>query len=164
MAKFQVSSLPRTIANTFVRENLPITIIPRSGRSGVSGGPSISDAPGMSGNPGSAGAVGTIRQFVVDLTIARTLGGIGNPGPLLVQIPGNLISFRESYAAGSNSVDDLMQICLDSPSQNDYVDCRVGAGIESFGFQQFWITNAAISGSNRAVLWIISKPSSLILP
>lgn len=150
----------KVIANTFARENVPQKFNPLSARSGISTGPSWGNAPG-SGAP-------TFRQFVVDLTVARSLGQGGVNGPLLITCAGRLISFRESYTSltdpATNSVDDLVQICLDSPNQNDYLRLRPGGGIESYGFQRFYLINAAIPGSSEAVFWVCNDGRSLVLP
>lgn len=144
--------------STFLRENVPLSQTPH-GKTQYIGGTSLpSSYPGTLGGS----SVASVRQIVVDLSVDRS----GNNPPLVIPITGNLIAFTESYNAGSPSSNDLMSITLlnsASPGINDPIDFRPGRGIENFPFDSISIKNSPQAGSTRALLIVISSPSSEVI-
>lgn len=131
--------------NTFLKENVPLTISPK-GRSVVSGGLTL---------PINSSGKGSIRQLVFDLSIARPINTLPE-----WNIKGNAFVFSQSMNAGVPSPNDAINILFDDQNVNDYITLLPGQGIENFPFDKFWFVNAAIAGSTQAIIWIVNNPQT----
>ncbi len=147
-------SFLNTTKPLFLDENKPLIHAPKI-QPITTGGPTLQSSLDSAITVGFQGKP-VFQQLIFDLSTAIVEGA-----PLsLCNVAGNLFQFVESYNGGTNSINDLIQIKFDNPT-NDWLYFRPSRIIENIpgGFSKFWIKFAAQAGSTAAVLWIFTDPS-----